>query len=711
MRKQRYFRDELWKNDGALCVERDGDCPHCGASLLKAPAKPYPWNRRNGKSERRGNNPICCKGGKRVVRTANHPNILPPLPDELVDLYRKNDFKTLCRDFNGAVRFTAIGFNPGKKEGGFGRTVGKLDNADQERMRYGYLHMNGQSYARLFPFDHETCPMQYWIRDGATEHVLSSSAARLARKPEYLDLIRRVLQRTNALARQLISVGENSPGGDVTSVRLELQWTPRAGEVAAIVQFETTPEQGTRTFVIHDGQRKITVRPTNQMLEALSYPLLFPHASPGWHYSLREEFGELDWYRQLMMREERFGRVMPEGEPSSCLGRLVQEYMCDMWSRYTEDQFRWLRENQDAFRVGRKDELKKPLTREDSKTLRGQTKVPSSIIGSPAHFREIRQDALELVRRFGRPTYFITLTCNPHWTEFKTLLPKGQNIWDRVDIANRVFRLKLDQMLTLMRGENGIFGSEIYCIHVIEYQKRGMPHAHIALKVEAKAEPESAAEIDARVCAHLPPEKDFLHKRVRKLHMHECGDHCRNGATGLCRSHFPYPLNPRTFVDPDTGYVHHKRVQPSTGPETEKRGDEWVVQYNRQLLFLWDGQCNVQVAHTVNMVFYLFKYLFKGSDYVKFSFKNARESGVPIDEIDMFEKGRYFSATECCWRIFCFHTHEQRPPVNALPVHTEGQNAVGYSTRGDNQEEEQSGREKKEKLNRRAKRSCALLFT
>ena len=32
---------------------------------------------------------------------------------------------------------------------------------------------------------------------------------------------------------------------------------------------------------------------------------------------------------------------------------------------------------------------------------------------------------------------------------------------------------------------------------------------------------------------------------------------------------------------------------------------------------MWDGQCNLQFAHTVNLVFYLFKYLFKGNDYVQ----------------------------------------------------------------------------------------------
>ena len=46
----------------------------------------------------------------------------------------------------------------------------------------------------------------------------------------------------------------------------------------------------------------------------------------------------------------------------------------------------------------------------------------------------------------------------------------------------RVFHLKLKSLLEDIlgkKGRPGIFGKAIGHIHVIEYQKRGLPHAHI----------------------------------------------------------------------------------------------------------------------------------------------------------------------------------------------------------------------------------------
>ena len=52
-------------------------------------------------------------------------------------------------------------------------------------------------------------------------------------------------------------------------------------------------------------------------------------------------------------------------------------------------------------------------------------------------------DAMTLVARFGKPEFFVTMTCNPYWDEIvKQLLP-GQMPQDRLDILARVYRAKL----------------------------------------------------------------------------------------------------------------------------------------------------------------------------------------------------------------------------------------------------------------------------
>ena len=85
-----------------------------------------------------------------------------------------------------------------------------------------------------------------------------------------------------------------------------------------------------------------------------------------------------------------------------------------------------------------------------------------------------------IVRALGRPDYFITLTCNTKWTEITEALKPGEVPNDRPDIISRVFRMKLNALMKFLTKDK-ILGVVIGHIHVIEFQKRGLPHAHILL--------------------------------------------------------------------------------------------------------------------------------------------------------------------------------------------------------------------------------------
>ena len=56
------------------------------------------------------------------------------------------------------------------------------------------------------------------------------------------------------------------------------------------------------------------------------------------------------------------------------------------------------------------------------------------------------QDAISLLRRFGKPNLFITMTTNPDWREIKENLRPGEKAIDRPDILARVFKLKKQQL-------------------------------------------------------------------------------------------------------------------------------------------------------------------------------------------------------------------------------------------------------------------------
>ena len=58
----------------------------------------------------------------------------------------------------------------------------------------------------------------------------------------------------------------------------------------------------------------------------------------------------------------------------------------------------------------------------------------STFQGSPRYMQQNYQDAVSVVRKFGRPDLFITFTCNPTWPEIKSVMQGTQRPGNRPDI-------------------------------------------------------------------------------------------------------------------------------------------------------------------------------------------------------------------------------------------------------------------------------------
>ena len=93
--------------------------------------------------------------------------------------------------------------------------------------------------------------------------------------------------------------------------------------------------------------------------------------------------------------------------------------------------------------------------------------LPASHIGSPRDQHSQFQDAMAIVRRYGKPDLFVTFTCNPAWPEILEHLEEGQKAEDRPDIVNRIFQLKLAALENEII-EEGIFGARASYLRVIE---------------------------------------------------------------------------------------------------------------------------------------------------------------------------------------------------------------------------------------------------
>jgi hypothetical protein len=90
---------------------------------------------------------------------------------------------------------------------------------------------------------------------------------------------------------------------------------------------------------------------------------------------------------------------------------------------------------------------------------------------------QLYQDSMAIVRQYGKPDLFITMTCNPKWEKIVNALKPDEIANDRLDLVTRVFVSKLQHLLDKLL-KKGIFSEVVVNIHVIEWQKRGMPHAH-----------------------------------------------------------------------------------------------------------------------------------------------------------------------------------------------------------------------------------------
>ena len=125
-----------------------------------------------------------------------------------------------------------------------------------------------------------------------------------------------------------------------------------------------------------------------------------------------------------------------------------------------------------------------------------RTFLSGNFHGSRRHLKQLAQEGLCVVSEYGNPTLFITVTCNHQWPEIQERLLPGQTAFDRPDIVDQVFHQRLQALLANIR-KGVYFGGRvdadgkfvkgnhevIYLMHVIEYQHRGLPHAHSIVKL------------------------------------------------------------------------------------------------------------------------------------------------------------------------------------------------------------------------------------
>ncbi|KAK3759177.1 hypothetical protein RRG08_028137 [Elysia crispata] len=305
--------------------------------------------------------------------------------------------------------------------------------------------------------------------------------------------------------------------------------------------------------------------------------------------------------------------------------------------------------------------------------------LPSTIYGSPRFYSEAFQDAMAIVRHLGKPDIFITFTCNPKWPEITAALNPGEKACDRPDLSCRIFKLKFYTLMDdLLKLE--ILGRVKAHTATIQFQKRGLPHVHILLIIDAECKPKTTEMIDNNVSAGIPDRETNpkLFEPITTQNIHgPCGNvnpksPCMDGNKRT--KNFPKSFRQSTKVTENSFSPLYMHRGPDSGGKTHIKkvngndfavDNSFVVPYNPTLSLRFQAHINVEIVHSVQAVKYLYKYITKGQDEVLLGFGEETEN----DEINRYVNARYISASEALWCLYGFEIHRKHPPVEKLPCH------------------------------------------
>ena len=128
------------------------------------------------------------------------------------------------------------------------------------------------------------------------------------------------------------------------------------------------------------------------------------------------------------------------------------------------------------------------------------------------------------------------------------------------------------------------FGVPRAHVHVIEFQKRGLPHCHMLIILRGEDKLRNREDIDRIISAEIPdPEEDLeLYNLVCSCMIHgPCGVQNPNSVcmeNGECKKRFPKPFRDET-VENVNGYPAYRRRN------QERRGGSLVHQVNSHRIF------------------------------------------------------------------------------------------------------------------------------
>ncbi|KAM0884869.1 hypothetical protein ACQ4PT_030728 [Festuca glaucescens] len=674
---------------------------------------------------------FCCRNGQ--IKLAN--TVTPP---ELERLWTSEDpdarhFRDNIRFFNGHFSFTSLYCNLD------GDTTNTSKHPIYTFRAHGQMYHNIRSFGRIDGLQGSHLELYFFDDDPNLEHrYRSCRKEQCAKDKEVITQMVNIL-RENPYSEHLRSMGQVE---DVDDYRITLNLdqrmdqrrynAPTTSEVAAVwVEGSERRRQFDHSVILQGKNRDIFgIKSYHGCYDALSYPLFFPKGELGWHTDIPKENVSYDTVMaaraaRLARRNNDESSQSPgdnndngdeDNDPASggnkCVSvrdyycykfqmrpgifnpilhgkRLFQQFAVDTYIKIENSRLDYMWNHQDKIRADLYQGLMDSLhAGEGSADAIGKrTVLSTSFIGGPRDKRRRYMDAMALVRKYGKPDIFLTMTCNPNWDEIKRELYPGQTPQDRPDIVVRVFRAKLEELKNKLLHKD-ILGKVKAYVYVVEFQKRGLPHAHFLLIMEGRFKLTCPEQYDKLISAELPNKIKYpeLYKMVVKHMMHgPCGVlnpdcPCTKGRPA-CKNQYPRPFNAATLQGKDSYPLYRRRNDGSkVMVRKELLDNRWVVPYNPHLLRHFNCHINVEACSSIKAVKYLFKYIYKGHDRASITVSEAdkADGNGNIDEINQYRDARWVTPPEALWRIYGFELSKNHPPVMQLQLHLENCHMVSF---------------------------------